>query len=356
MFAAVVMTFGSPTVVQAGPNEDLNAAFQRDDWAAMVAAVDHGADSNLRLRGMPILMLAVVAGQLELVRALTDHGANVNAPYSSNGIWVLSIDMAAGSGSVEIIQILLDHGATVDSRDSQGDTPLDFAATSDQPMTAAFLLAKGADLKAVNVLGRTPLHYAAENGAKEAADVLVAHGADRSVRDAKGKTPYDIATESLYLSAEKKAAILPLLRPMAANSDGNESQSLEHELLQCLTTIRQTDIIGSQEISSGLLSIEISPSDSDRSKIIFSVRGKDHRSILDMIPQCASPRSCYGSISGMNYNLAQVGDKDNGYFVRIDREAAQYSAGEWRSNRRGRTTLVLSEHGSCNATSAKAKF
>lgn len=214
-----VVIGGVPLMALAGPTDDLSAAFQRGDPAAIKVALDHGADANMRIGGMPLVALAATGYPLEVVRQLLDHGADPDAKGNSDDLGVQAVHLAAGAGAVDVVSLLIDHGVTVDALDSQNDTPLDFAAMQSRPKMVAFLVARGADLKATNVYGRTALHYAAGSGAKEAASVLLALGSDKTARDAQGKTPFDLANESANLSADAKAAILPLLQlaaPVAA--------------------------------------------------------------------------------------------------------------------------------------------
>ena len=65
--------------------------------------------------------------------------------------------MAARTGLVPRVQALLDQGASVNSRDRNGDTPLNLAAAKGNADMVAALLKAGADVNLANVAGVTPL-------------------------------------------------------------------------------------------------------------------------------------------------------------------------------------------------------
>ena len=60
----------------------------------------------------------------------------------------------------EVVRLLLAHGANVDAGDGDGNTPLNFAARSDNLELARILLDAGADPKSTTERGYTPLTFA----------------------------------------------------------------------------------------------------------------------------------------------------------------------------------------------------
>jgi ankyrin repeat protein len=65
--------------------------------------------------------------------------------------------MAARTGLVPRVQALLEQGANVNSRDRNGDSPLNMAAAKGNSDMVKALLAAGADVNLANVAGVTPL-------------------------------------------------------------------------------------------------------------------------------------------------------------------------------------------------------
>ncbi|ODQ53541.1 ankyrin, partial [Saitoella complicata NRRL Y-17804] len=96
-------------------------------------------------------------------------------PADDNDIWV-----AAQRDDLTRIQHLLDTGlASATSSDSQGITPLHWAAINDHLLVCKFLLQNGADPNARGGdLSATPLHWAARQGLVYTVHLLLRHGAD----------------------------------------------------------------------------------------------------------------------------------------------------------------------------------
>ena len=110
------------------------------------------------------LINAISGGQVEIARLLLSHGVDVN---NYHGMWT-ALHFAADSPGAwhgrqtELVRALLDAGASVDARKKapspkSGCTPLLLAAQQDftSPDTLKVLLKYGADVNAVDALGRT---------------------------------------------------------------------------------------------------------------------------------------------------------------------------------------------------------
>jgi hypothetical protein len=85
--------------------------------------------------------------------------------------------MAARVGKVERVQALLDQGAAVNSRDRNGDSPLNMAAAKGNTELVQVLLKAGADVNLANLSGVTPLMGAAFSVKPEIFNALLAAGA-----------------------------------------------------------------------------------------------------------------------------------------------------------------------------------
>jgi hypothetical protein len=84
---------------------------------------------------------------------------------------------AVATGNQEIVAAVLDAGADVDAVDDAGDSPLLDAATSDEVWVVEQLLAAGADPNLPNDAGHTPLLRAVGVGRAEVVALLLAAGA-----------------------------------------------------------------------------------------------------------------------------------------------------------------------------------
>jgi ankyrin repeat protein len=103
------------------------------------------------------------------------------AAYAQKGMDQININgqfvMAARVGKVERVQALLDQGASVNSRDRNGDTPLNMAAAKGNAELVQVLLKAGADVNLGNLSGVTPLMGAAFSANAQAFSALLAAGA-----------------------------------------------------------------------------------------------------------------------------------------------------------------------------------
>ena len=109
----------------------------------------------------------------------------------------------AVKGKGAVTRMLLDFGADVDIPDSDGNTPLHFAAYHHRDGILELLLElmmkehkeRGAPLhvNVKNKKGDTPLHKAAWNGKETALQQLLDHGGDMNIRNGRGRTTYAMA-------------------------------------------------------------------------------------------------------------------------------------------------------------------
>ena len=101
-----------------------------------------------------------------------------------NGQFVL----AARAGQVDRVTALLAEGAKVNSRDRNGDSPLNMAATKGNADLVDVLLKAGADVNLANLAGVTPLMGASFGGKADLVRQLLAAGATIEPLDRVKKT------------------------------------------------------------------------------------------------------------------------------------------------------------------------
>lgn len=102
------------------------------------------------------------------------------------------LDAARGDDRGAVEQ-LLKQGANPNERESDGATPLAWAATRTNTEIAGMLLKAGADPNLTNELGIGPLALAIANGSSEIVTQLLARGADPNVSRENGETPLMMA-------------------------------------------------------------------------------------------------------------------------------------------------------------------
>ena len=156
---------------------------------------------------------------LDLLKALLQHGANVNArltktlwfrPTSHNEEWVdkkgaTTFWRAAQSSDVAAMRILVAGGADPNLSTDEGVTPLMVAAglgwganaTRNAPdswlPTVKYCVELGADVNAKDIYNYTALHGAAYRGDNDVVKFLVDKGARLDVRSKRGQTVTDMA-------------------------------------------------------------------------------------------------------------------------------------------------------------------
>ncbi|MBU6474283.1 MAG: ankyrin repeat domain-containing protein, partial [Alphaproteobacteria bacterium] len=101
-----------------------------------------------------VLNAAIIAGDLEKVRALLDAGISVTQP---DHFRQLPMFVAARDGKEAIISLLLDRGVDVNAPVLDGRTPLYYAAAHGRPEAVRVLLSRGATVDVLDSYGQTPL-------------------------------------------------------------------------------------------------------------------------------------------------------------------------------------------------------
>jgi uncharacterized protein len=191
--------------------------------------------------GRPDPPPAVVAGSVEMVKALLAHRADPNARLSTRVLkrvytagdgrlakGATPYMRAARAGDVALMKILLAGGADPALTQDNGNTPLLLAAglgfrgpiggTEAMALEAiAFSIERGADVNAVNTVGDTAVHIAATTNFAESGTsagslaivkFLAERGARLDIRNKQGRT----ALEAVLRAKEHSAAIEAFLR------------------------------------------------------------------------------------------------------------------------------------------------
>ncbi|WP_425386623.1 ankyrin repeat domain-containing protein [Wolbachia endosymbiont (group A) of Barypeithes pellucidus] len=124
-----------------------------------------------------LLHKAVRGNFIEIVSALIEKGANVNAIDTVENTPLL---VAVERGYIEIVNTLIEKGADVNVEGGfHSSTPLYCAIERNNAEIVKSLVEKGADVNAVDLFSQcTPLHYAARHGSAEIVKFLVEKGAD----------------------------------------------------------------------------------------------------------------------------------------------------------------------------------
>ncbi|KAN0080897.1 hypothetical protein V8E54_004101 [Elaphomyces granulatus] len=115
----------------------------------------------------------------------------------SNGRTPLSY--AAEKGNTLMVKLLFNYNVDINHRSKNGWTPLSEAIEGGSTATVQLLLAHGAKIKfRYKVMHETPLSRAAEKGDKAVVELLLKNGAQLDAEDEKGWTPLSRAIEGGY--------------------------------------------------------------------------------------------------------------------------------------------------------------
>jgi len=185
---------------------------------------------------------------LEVIRMLTDRGANVNArtkevPPTRRFVtplgdlsWVdftgqTAFLRAALAGDITVMRLLLEKGADPNIPTFAGTTALmaaagvnwmtgqTFTESKDALMEAVQLcLDKGGDVNAKNSMGVTAVIGAANRGSDDILEFLVKKGARLDIKDKEGRTPL-VWAEGVFLATnapEAKPSTMALIKRLLA--------------------------------------------------------------------------------------------------------------------------------------------
>ncbi|CCI42761.1 unnamed protein product [Albugo candida] len=220
------------------------------------ASYDETATTVFRTTLVTPLHCAVARGQIESVKWLIDHGADVNL-YSKSSYWSERVPPLFLADNAEIVRILMQAGANhlqvpdpgrmntltalqlaylrgnipvaFELEQWGGDvalTPLHSAAASNKVNKVRKLLKAKADPNCLGEQGyqgfhrRTPLHWGAVNGMQGTVELLLERGADPNFQDAKGRTPLHWAART------GRSSIIHILTSRGANVQLRDSYSM----------------------------------------------------------------------------------------------------------------------------------
>jgi ankyrin repeat protein len=134
-----------------------------------------GADPNIQRNenGASVLAGLCYVNKVECAKLLLEHGADPNRGRDESREAPLHHALAGGA-DMELIKLLIDHGANVNVKTKPAVFSYNFFG--DTPTR-----------------GETPLHRAAAYASTEIVEILLTAGADRSIQDVDGYSPHSWA-------------------------------------------------------------------------------------------------------------------------------------------------------------------
>lgn len=136
-------------------------------------------------------------GHLFVMHLLLQNGAD---PTICDSQGFNTLHLTVHSSAVMPLVLVLSHPAfstsqKLDHPDTQGHTPLMWAAYQGDAISLSLLLAYGSNLHAQDEAGLSPLHWAVVKGNRLCIRKLLEAGADCAAKENAGKTPRDMSVE-----------------------------------------------------------------------------------------------------------------------------------------------------------------
>lgn len=110
---------------------------------------------------------ACLKGKMERVKELIEKGTDINKGYPYNRAHLTPICYAAVAGHIEIVNYLLDHGASINDCGENGSTALMNAAVAGHMDIVDLLITQGSDVSVKGYRGKTAADFAKEGGHPE---------------------------------------------------------------------------------------------------------------------------------------------------------------------------------------------
>ena len=161
--------YGNHEAVQA--LRDAGATLTMHDAAAVgdleraqeLVGIWNGYVNRVAHDGFTPLQLACFFNREAVALWLIEQGADIHA-VAQNAQHIQALHAVATNGNLAIVQALLDHGADVNARQARDFTPLHTAADNGDAALVKLLLAHGAEKTAVDEDGRSPHDLAEAKG------------------------------------------------------------------------------------------------------------------------------------------------------------------------------------------------
>jgi len=143
--------------------------------------------------GFTLLHWAALCSGPEMIRAVIDAGADVNARSKGGGtvlMWAVSSFQSA-----RVCDILIQAGAELEVEDQAGMTVLHHALGAPSPDTATIeiFLRAGANANHIDNFGLSVLHYATVSASTRHMEMLLSYGADIDAKDSADRCLIDHA-------------------------------------------------------------------------------------------------------------------------------------------------------------------
>jgi len=145
-------------------------------------------------QGETLLLKACRSNDMDTVKYLIDHGADVNKSNTYDDDTLLHA--ACKKDNYDIIKYLVEHNADINALSGVDRTPLHVAIIENARLcTIQYLVENGANIDAVNCFGNTPLHNATYFDNIPVIEYLLSKGAKYDIKNKRGEIAANVAEE-----------------------------------------------------------------------------------------------------------------------------------------------------------------
>ena len=228
----------NPDVVDSNGRTPLHLAVERGHLptvkAILAADPDMGIRYKVGCRGYSVLDLAAREGNTDILRALLQHGVDVNRRTDG----YTSLHIAALNNNVGAIDVLIEAGADMEIEDDDDCTPFLDACSNHCHQAALALFRHGANIEARDIRGETPLQIAARQAGREGVsaivDLLLRCGSDETAVNRNGRTAAEIVGHHIeYAACPLKKEDVDRVRELLANAPADRAWRRRGFLVLC---------------------------------------------------------------------------------------------------------------------------
>lgn len=216
----------------------LHLAIERGHLCTVKAILAANPDTSIRYkvacRGYSVLDLAAREGNVDVLRALLQHGVDVNRLTDG----YTSLHVAALNNHVGAIDVLIEAGADLEVEDDDDCTPFLDAVLNHCHEAALALFRHGANIEARDFRGETPLHIAARQAGREGVtaivNLLLTCGSDETALNPNGCTAAEIVGHHIeYAACPLKKEDVHRVRELLANAPADRAWRRRGYLVLC---------------------------------------------------------------------------------------------------------------------------
>lgn len=202
--------------------------------AILAADPDMGIRYKVGCRGYSVLDLAAREGNTDILRALLQHGVNVNRRTDG----YTSLHIAALNNNVGAIDVLIEAGADMEIEDDDDCTPFLDACSNHCHQAALALFQHGANIEARDIRGETALQIAARQAGREGVsamvNLLLRCGSDETAVNRNGRTAAEIVGHHIeYAACPLKKEDVDRVRELLANAPADRAWRRRGYLVLC---------------------------------------------------------------------------------------------------------------------------